>query len=61
MQEYSENGAALGWLIDPETRQVFVYQPEMPPVILNNPIALLPDRVLIGFKLDLQKIWDVPF
>jgi Uma2 family endonuclease len=61
MQEYSENGADLGWLIDPETRQVFVYQPEMPPVILDNPTALLPDRVLIGFKLDLQKIWDVHF
>ncbi len=61
MQEYSENGASLGWLIDPETRQVFVYQPEMPPVILDNPTALLPDRVLMGFKLDLQKIWDVPF
>jgi Uma2 family endonuclease len=61
MQEYSENGAGLGWLIDPETRQVFVYQPDMPPVILDNPTALLPDRVLMGFKLDLQKIWDVPF
>ena len=27
MQEYIENGARLGWLIDPEQRRVYVYQP----------------------------------
>lgn len=61
MREYIENGAALGWLIDPETRQVSVYQPEVSPIVLDNPSCLLADTVLAGFKLDLQKIWNVPF
>ncbi len=27
MQEYITNGAALGWLIDPIARRVFIYRP----------------------------------
>ena len=30
MHEYMENGAQLGWLIDPLASQVFVYRPGAP-------------------------------
>ena len=37
MFEYMENGASLGWLIDPLKRQVYVYRPNQETVILDNP------------------------
>ena len=61
MQEYIENGAGLGWLIDSETRRVKVFQPEKASFSLDNPAFLSADAVLMGFKLDMQKIWDVAF
>ena len=61
MQEYIENGASLGWLIDPETQRVLVYQPQIPIVSLDKPEFLSADDLLTGFRLELQKIWDVGF
>ena len=61
MQEYSENGASLGWLIDPEGQQVLVFQPEKAIVRLDKPQFLLADNLLTGFRLELQKLWDVGF
>ena len=61
MQEYSENGASLGWLIDPEARRVLVFQPQKTMVSLDMPEFLSADDLLIGFRLELQKIWDVGF
>jgi Uma2 family endonuclease len=61
MQEYIENGASLGWLIDPETQRVLVFQPKKAIVSLDKPEFLSADDLLIGFRLELQKIWDVGF
>ena len=61
MQEYIENGASLGWLIDPENQQVFVFHPQISMVIINKPEFLQADEMLAGFKLDLHKIWGVGF
>lgn len=61
MQEYIENGAGLGWLIDPETKQVKVFEAKKTIMTLNNPAFLSADELLIGFKLDMQKIWNVEF
>ena len=61
MQEYIENGVGLGWLIDSETRRVFVYQPQKEITLLEQPEFLSEDAVLAGFKLDMQKIWNVEF
>jgi Uma2 family endonuclease len=61
MQEYIENGAGLGWIIDSEARQVKVFQPEKASFSLDNPAFLSADAVLMGFKLEMQKIWDVGF
>lgn len=61
MQEYIDNGASLGWLIDPEAQRVLVFQPQIPIVSLEKPGFLSADDLLIGFKLELQKIWEVGF
>ncbi|MBI3798530.1 MAG: Uma2 family endonuclease [Deltaproteobacteria bacterium] len=57
MQEYLDNGARLGWLIDPEQRRVYVYRPQTPIEILENPETVSGDPVLPGFILDLREIW----
>jgi len=57
MQEYSDNGARLGWLIDPIQRRVYIYRPQSPVEILDNPETLLGDPVLPGFALDLREMW----
>jgi Uma2 family endonuclease len=59
LQEYIENGASLGWLIDTEGRQVLVFQPQKKLFSLEKPKVLSANEVLIGFELDMQKIWNV--
>jgi Uma2 family endonuclease len=61
MQEYIDNGARLGWLIDPYNRVVYVYFPNQPVEHLENPATISGDPVLPGFVLDLQKIWEPGF
>jgi len=58
MQEYLENGARLGWLIDPLEKNVYVYQPGQQPVCLDNPELVSGDPVLPGFRLDLRRLWS---
>lgn len=57
MQEYLDNGTVLGWLIDRSQRQVYIYRPEMPIDVLENPTTLSGAPVLPGFVLDLNEIW----
>jgi Uma2 family endonuclease len=58
MQEYLDNGAQLGWLIDPLTRRVHVYLPQRPPDILEAPNTVSAEPLLPSFTLDLQTIWE---
>ncbi|HSL54593.1 MAG TPA: Uma2 family endonuclease [Pyrinomonadaceae bacterium] len=58
MSEYIENGASLGWLIDPHKRQVYVYRPDHEVLLLNNPEMVSGDPLLPGFKLNLTKLWS---
>jgi Uma2 family endonuclease len=58
MQEYmQEPGIQLGWLIDCQNRQVYVYHPNLPEACLNCPVTVSGDPVLPGFALDMSKIW----
>jgi Uma2 family endonuclease len=57
MQEYIENGATLGFLIDRKNRSVQVYRPARSPEILSNPDAVNGDPELPGFVLQMAKIW----
>ena len=57
MQEYIDNRAMLGWLIDRQQRKVYVYRPANPVEEMDNPATLSGDPVLPGFVLDLSQIW----
>ncbi len=57
MQEYIGNGVRLGWLIDPQTRTVEIYEPGEEAEILYNPEAVAGEPVLPGFSLNLKKVW----
>jgi Uma2 family endonuclease len=58
LQEYMDNGAALGWLIDPFEKTVHVYRPGVDPEILEEPQSVSADPVLPGFELQLEEIWN---
>jgi Uma2 family endonuclease len=57
MQEYMDNGARLGWLIDPQNRRVEVYRPGVAVEVLDDPTALSGEEVLPGFVLNLRRVW----
>ncbi|KYC42834.1 hypothetical protein WA1_11960 [Scytonema hofmannii PCC 7110] len=57
MQEYIDNGASLGWLIDRKNRKVHIYRPNREPEILDNPEIVSGELVLPGFVLRMEKIW----
>lgn len=57
MDEYVENGAALGWLIDPSEKKVHVYRQNAGVEILENPKTIGGEPLLKGFNLNLEKIW----
>ncbi|ODG96178.1 hypothetical protein A4S05_02145 [Nostoc sp. KVJ20] len=56
MQEYIENGAQLGWLIDRKNKRVEIYRPGKDVEVLDNPAILSGENVLPGFVLNLQQI-----
>ena len=58
MEEYIENGASLGWLIDAAKRKVYVYRQDAKVEILNNPKEISGENLLKGFTLNLKEIWE---
>ena len=61
MSEYVENGARLGWLIDPEERKIHVYESDKVARVLEHPSEISGDPVLSGFVLDLRRVWTPGF
>ena len=61
MDEYIENGARLGWLLDPLDRRVYVYRPNSEVGILENPESVAAEPELRGFTLSLEDVWGQPF
>jgi len=57
MREYIANGARLGWLIDPQNRRVEVYRAGREVETLENPNTLAGEKVLLGFVLNLKRVW----
>jgi Uma2 family endonuclease len=57
MVEYVDNGALLGWLIDPEERRVYVYRPERPVECLEAPGQISGEPVLRGLLLEMSSLW----
>ena len=57
MVEYIQNGAHLGWLVDPEAKQVHLYRSGREAEVLDTPESLSGEDVLQGFVLELTRIW----
>ncbi|MGJ5631370.1 Uma2 family endonuclease [Nostoc sp. CALU 1950] len=57
MQEYIDNGALLGWLIDRQNRKVYIYRPNREVEILDNPEVVSGNPELPGSILRMSKIW----
>lgn len=57
MREWIDNGASLGWLLDPKARTVFIYRTGQATERLVDPTQLSGDPVLTGFTLDPSAVW----
>jgi Uma2 family endonuclease len=60
MLEYLEQGAQLGWLIDPESRTVEIYRPGRDVEKRAGLDKVQGEGPMAGFVLDLSYVWD-PF
>ncbi|MBL8205479.1 MAG: Uma2 family endonuclease [Blastocatellia bacterium] len=58
MEEYLENGAQLGWLLDPLEKKVHIYRPNEKVKLLNRPKTISGEPLLQGLKLKLAGILD---
>ncbi|MGD1910752.1 MAG: Uma2 family endonuclease [Rivularia sp. (in: cyanobacteria)] len=58
MKEYIDNGAKLGWLLDPQNRRVEIYQLSKTVKVSENPAELLGEEILPGFVLNLPRVWN---
>lgn len=57
MEEYIENGASLGWLIDPIEKRVYIYRPKVEAERLDDPDTISGGPLMPGFILPLSRIW----
>ena len=57
MQEYQDNGARLGWLINRRDREVEIYRIGKPVEVLQDVDSLSGEDVLPDFILNLVEIW----
>ncbi len=56
MRLYIQNGALLGWLIDPPNRRVYIYRAgQAEPELLEDPATLSGEDVLPGFTFDVAR------
>lgn len=56
MEEYMDNGARLGWLLDRKNQRVAIYRQGKDVEIMQSPTTLSGEDVLPGFVLDLADI-----
>jgi Uma2 family endonuclease len=57
MQEYTRCGVRLGWLINPQDKQVEIYRLAKEVEVLDSPNSVDGEDVLPEFVLDLTTIW----
>jgi Uma2 family endonuclease len=57
MIEYQRLGVKLGLLINPQSKQVEVYELELDVKTYQSPTEIACDSVMPGFKLSLAEIW----
>lgn len=54
MQEYLDNGLRLGWLINPQDKQVEIYRPNQSVETVAMPALLSGEEVLPGLTLSID-------
>lgn len=57
MRAWIENGARLGWLIDPDERVIWIYRPGGAVERHDDPAVISGEPVLPGFVLDATTLW----
>ncbi|MEM7759177.1 MAG: Uma2 family endonuclease [Cyanobacteria bacterium P01_A01_bin.40] len=57
MMEYLDCGVKLGWLINPDAKEVEIYRHGQDQQLLNNPSSVSGEDILPGFILDLAEIF----
>jgi Uma2 family endonuclease len=58
MEHWIANGARLGWLIDPESKTVYVYRPGEQVDVLVEPSSVQGDGIMAGFEIVMARVWD---
>lgn len=58
LQEYIDNGTQLGWLVEPESRQVWIYRPQKKVEVCDRPNKLSGEPILSYFEMDFQLVWQ---
>lgn len=58
MQEYINCGLRLGWLVNPQEKQVEIYRPQQPVEVLQAPEVVSGEAVLPEFSLQLAWLWE---
>jgi Uma2 family endonuclease len=56
MERWIENGASLGWLIDPYKKKVYIYEPDREAAAVSGK-AVQGSGPVEGFTLDLDELW----
>ncbi|HEY9771402.1 MAG TPA: Uma2 family endonuclease [Coleofasciculaceae cyanobacterium] len=58
MKEYQDNGVKLGWLINSQQQQVEIYRLGQSTEILNKPLTMSGENILIELVIELDFIWE---
>ena len=58
MQLWMENGAQLGWLIDPVLATVDIYKESKPVESLQRPEIITAGEPVLGFELRTSRLWS---
>lgn len=61
MNEYMANEVEMGWLVNPPKREVHIYFPGRPAIVLENAGKIDGDPILPNFTLDFAHIWEPDF
>ncbi len=57
MEQWTANGAAVAWLIDPDREVVAVYHPGEPIAEYSRPPSMQGDGPVVVFNLPMERIW----
>lgn len=57
MNEWIQNGAQLGWLVDPEDMTLTVFRPGLPPEVLAKPERMAGEGPVAGLAMHMGRIW----